>query len=334
MCSMKATGKSTIVDNFDEEYYQISTEILSSFPKFRPPLDLYILKEDTLQIQLLRKKGERMDKDVQEQVAELCKEGNIFVARTDHPIYSKHIAKQLDLVLVDENLKEGEIAEIFSHAITDCIAEFFEQPVKAVFTKLYNDLMVLTEYLWEDKTRIKALTRRLHTEHTLENHSFNTGIIGLWLYLTMHDGGFTRRTFDKIALSLFLHDMGMSKIPPFMRTKPKALTPDEQTKIAMHPLAGSKVALKLGLKFEEMQQCIMEHHERLDGTGYPARAKQISTLGGICAVADSYCAMITKRPFAEAMEPQDAARELVKENGKYLERPVKALVQAVLTDQW
>lgn len=334
MCSMNASRKSTIADNLDEEYYQISTEILASFPKFRPPLNIYILKEETAQIQLLHKQGERMDKQAQERVAELCAEGNIFVARTDHPIYSKHIAKQLDLVLVDENLKEGEIAEIFAHALTERIEEFLEQPVKAVFTQLYNDLMVLTEYLWEDKNRIKALTRRLRTEHTLENHSFNSGIIGLWLFGKMHDGGFSRRAYDKTALALFLHDMGMSKIPSFLRTKPGKLSPDEQTKISMHPLAGSKMALKLGLKFEEMQACIMEHHERLNGSGYPSRAQNLSTLGGICAVSDSYCAMISARPYAEAKSQEEAARELTNSANKYPERPVKILAQAVLTNQW
>lgn len=333
MCA-KTMTKSNIVDNLDEEYYQISTDILSSFPKFRPPLNLYVLKEDTAQIMLYKKQGERMDKDVQEELAELCESGNIFVARGDHAIYSKHIAKQLDLVLVDENLKEAEIAEIFSLALTARIAEFFEQPIKAVFTKLYNDLMVLTEYLWADLPRIKALVRRVHKEHTLENHSFNTGVMGLWLYEKLRPGGKNRREYDKVALALFLHDMGMSKIPPFIRDKPKPLTNDERTKVNMHPLLGSKIALKLGLKFDEMQQCIMEHHERLDGKGYPNRLAEVSFLGNLCAVVDSYCAMIAKRPFAEAKDPKEAALELTKDTGRYSQKMTKVLAEAHLTNTW
>lgn len=332
---MKNTLKSSIIDNLDEEYYQISTDILSSFPKFRPPLDLFILKEETAQILLLKKKGDRMDKDEQERVAELCKEGNIFVARSDHAVYSKHIAKQLDLVLVDENLKEGEIAEIFCYALTDRIEEFMEQPVKAVFTKLYNDLMVLTEYVWEDQNRVKSLVRRLHTgEHSLAKHSFNTGALGLWLFGKVFPGGFNRRVYDKTALALFLHDMGMGKIPAFIRDKEKPLTQDERTKVNMHPLLGSKIALKLGLKFDEMQHCIMEHHERLDGTGYPNKVKEMSPLGSICAVADSYCAMITKRPYAEAMEPLAAAKELGQSTRAYSTKVTKFLLEAVVSERW
>ncbi|MBU1001990.1 MAG: HD domain-containing protein [Proteobacteria bacterium] len=332
---MKSKLKSNIIDNLDEEYYQISTDILSSFPKFRPPLDLFIFKEETTQIQLLKKKGDRMDKDEQERVAELCKEGNIFVARSDHAVYSKHIAKQLDLVLVDENLKEAEIAEIFCYALTDRIAEFMEQPVKAVFTQIYNDLMVLTEYLWEDRNRIKSLVRRLHTdEHSLAKHSYNTGALGLWLFGRMHPGGINRRIYDKAALALFLHDMGMGKIPAFIRDKDKPLTQDERSKVNMHPLLGSKIALKLGLKFDEMQQCVMEHHERLDGSGYPGKIKDVSPLGAICAVADSYSAMISKRPYAEAMEPLAAAKELGQATKAYDAKATKLLLEAVVTNRW
>ena len=333
MCA-KTMTKSSIVDNLDEEYYQISTDILSSFPKFRPPLNLYVLNEGTAQILLYKKQGERMDKDVQEELAEKCKSGNIFVARGDHAIYSKHIAKQLDLVLVDENLKEAEIAEIFSLALTERIAEFFEQPVRTVFTKLYNDIMVLTEYLWNDLNRIKALVRRVHREYTLEGHSFNTGVVGLWLFEKLRPGGKNRREYDKVALSLFLHDMGMAKIPAFIREKPMPLTNDERAKVNMHPLLGSKIALKLGLKFDEMQQCIMEHHERLDGKGYPHKLTEPSFLGCLCAVADSYCAMIAKRPYAEAMEPKDAALELTKDIKRYNQKLTKPLAEATITEKW
>ncbi len=326
--------KSGIVDNLDEEYYQISPEILESFPKFRPPLNLYRLKEETAQILLYKKQDERMDKEVQEEVAEMCRQGNLFVARTDHPIYSKHIAKQLDLVLVDEHLKEAEIAEVFTYAITDRIDEFLEQPIAPVFTKLYNDLMVLTEYLWTDKNRVKALVRRMHKEHTLARHSFNCGVLGLWMFNKMFPGGFNRRVYDKTTLALFLHDMGMSKIPAFIRDKEKPLTNDERSKLALHPLMGSKIALKLGLKFDEIQQAIMEHHERLDGSGYPAKARQLTPLGSMVAVVDTYCAMTSKRPYAEAKEPAQAVAELRELKHKYNEKAVNHLALAVTTGEW
>ena len=54
----------------------------------------------------------------------------------------------------------------------------------------------------------------------------------------------------------------------------------------------------------------MEHHERLDGTGYPQHNKDISFVGRLTAVADSFSAMLQTRPHAAAKDPVSAAREL------------------------
>ncbi|UIJ36931.1 HD domain-containing protein [Desulfobaculum bizertense] len=326
--------KSSIPNGLDEEYYQITPEILTSFPKFRLPLATYKLKEDTVQVLVFKKAGERISKEEQEILAGLCAKGDIFLARSDHAIYSKHISKQLDLVLQDEHLKEAEIAEIFQHAITDQLELFMLQPVAVVYEKLYSDLMVLTEYLWEDHNRIKALIRRLHPEHSLARHSFNSGILGLGLFYKVMNGEITRRLFDKVAVALFLHDMGMSKIPSFILKKTKPLTQDELQKVHSHAKIGSKMAHKLGLVYEEIQICTMQHHERIDGSGYPNKTRDIKKLGRVCAIADAYCAMTSKRVYADAKDPKEALAELKNHSDKFDGRIVSQLASAILLGDW
>lgn len=328
--------KSNNIGSLDEEFYQISPDILASFPKFRPPLNLFIFKEDVAQIQIYKKAGERLDQAAQDELARLTAQGDIFVARSDHPIYAKHIAKQLDLVLVDKNLKEAEIAEIFTVAITGRLAEFFEQPVPLVYENLYRDLMVLTEYLHADFARIKSLVRRLHREHTLPNHSFDSAVLGLWLFQRTNPDGVPRKAYDKATLGLFLHDMGMCKIPPFIRDKTKPLTTDERQKINQHPLAGANLAQKLDLRFDEMNHAVLQHHERLDGTGYPGRSREaeITPLGRICAVADSFGAMIAKRPYAEPKAMADAAIELAGLSTRYDPKLTGLLKLAIVAGEW
>lgn len=93
-----------IPQNINEEYYQISSEILSSFPKYRPPVDLFSFREDIMVLAPYCKKETRLTNEQVEELAALCAEGNLFVSRSDHHIYSRHIVKQLDLVLQDKNL--------------------------------------------------------------------------------------------------------------------------------------------------------------------------------------------------------------------------------------
>jgi len=324
-------AKMTAPASLDEEYYQISPDILGSFPKFRPPLTLYRFNEDVGRIVVLHKAEERMATEKQSEVAALCAQGVVFVSRADHPIYSLHIAKQLDLVLLDENLKEPEIAEIFSHALTDRLAAFYEQPMPAFYELLHKDLMVLTQYLENDRQRIRSLVRRRHAEHTLERHSFNSGMLGLWLLFQAGPEDLSRKVLDRSAIALFLHDMGMSKIQSFIREKTKPLTVDEREKIVQHPLAGSKIALKLELKFDEMQHCLMQHQERMDGSGYPQglRGEHIAPLGRLCAVADSWSAMTVKRPYAPAKSAAQAAAELARDENRYDRRFTVPLLKAV-----
>lgn len=319
----------------NEEYYQIGLDILGSFNKYRPPLNIFCFREDVAHIRPYYKVGERLTNEKIDELHKLTDEGMIFVSRDDHPIYVEHISYQLDLVLVDRNLKEKEIADIFTQALTRRMAEFIEQPVGAVAKKLWTDLMVLTEYLYEDINRSRALVRRMHTEHSLENHSVNCGFLGLALVGKIKGKSFQeaipRRKFDRLAVGLFLHDIGMSKVAKFVREKTVPLTIEERTKVNNHTKAGLEMITRLDLKYSEVEQCVTQHHERINGSGYPLKSIQQDFTGRLCAVVDSYCAMITKRPNAPAKTMLQAAMEMSK-GGLYDMEIVKALQAYLVMD--
>ncbi len=332
---MSSKQKHDIPDGLNEEYYQISADILGSFNKYRPPLNIFKFKEDVARIMPYYKVGGRLTNEQVEELTSMTKEGRVFVSRDDHPVYVKHISYQLDLVLVDKNLKEKEIADIFTQALTRRLQEFFDQPVPVVFEKLWIDLMVFTEYLYEDIRRSRAMVRRLHTEHSLENHSANCGFLGLALFGKLKEKNFKesvkRKTFDRLAAGLFLHDMGMTKVPAFIRAKDKPLTGDERTKINAHTKVGYEMLNKLDLKYAEIEQCVSEHHERVNGSGYPLKSVKQELPGRLCAVVDSFCAMISKRPYSEGMSFLKAATELA-QDGRYDKEITKALQLLLMID--
>ncbi|WP_297046012.1 HD-GYP domain-containing protein [uncultured Desulfovibrio sp.] len=309
MDDKNATG--AVPGDINEEYYQISAEIMASFPRYRPPVDLFVFREDIAVLAPYSRKGTRLSNEQVEEVTELCASGNLFVSRSDHHIYSRHIVRQLDLVLQDHNLKEAEIANICIHALYLRYAEFYEQPVKAVFDPLYRDVMVVTEYLAKDPQRINAFMRRLFRRYEPAKHAVNTMIVGLWLWLR-NAGDFQRKNLDRMALALLVHDIGMSKVPPFILTKKGSLKPEEREKILPHSLLSVKIMQKMEVVFDDLLQICFEHHERLDGSGYPQRIKggQIPATAALAAVADSFAAMITERSYAPAKEPKVAAQEL------------------------
>jgi HD-GYP domain-containing protein (c-di-GMP phosphodiesterase class II) len=321
--------------SISEEYYQISQAILESFPKYRLPLDLFIFKDDIAQLLVYSKKDTRLKDEQVEEIHQLCADGDLFVSRADHPIYSQHIVKQLDLVLVDQNLKETEVADITLRALEIRLNDFFDQPVKPVFDLLYSDVMVVTEYIWNDLHRLRLFIRRLHQgDYSLAKHSINSFSLGLWLLMSPKNDEIRRKDFDQAALALLLHDVGMAKIPAFITGKTTPLKSEEKDKIFAHVLIGYKIMDKLEQTHDAMRQAALEHHERLDGSGYPQRAKNISTFGKLVAVADAFSAMIQKRPYAEAKDLLSAAKELTEARARFDFHFSSKILAALISDSF
>lgn len=277
------------MQKFEEEFYQISPAILSSFPKFRLPLNLYHFKEEAGSLVPYYYAEQRLSKEKQAELAELSAQGVIFVARSAHHIYARHISKQLDLVLVDTQLKADEIALVFKNALTENIAAFFQQPVKPALEKLRESISIFCEYVLEDPYRIKTFYSRMHDQYSLENAAFNAGIIAAAIYMQLQSE-LNKKYLNQATLGFFVHDLGLAKIPAFIRDKKQNLSREEQQKFLNHPVVGGEILRKLGIEENLSLGSLLEHHERLDGSGTPQRLKgaQISLAGRIAAVSDSF----------------------------------------------
>jgi HD-GYP domain-containing protein (c-di-GMP phosphodiesterase class II) len=102
----------------------------------------------------------------------------------------------------------------------------------------------------------------------------------------------------EIRLGSLLHDIGKIGIPDTVLTKTSRLTKDEFEQVKKHPMIGYKIMSQVKLLSNSLP-AILEHHERLDGSGYPLglEGEQISILGRVVAVAVVYDALTTNRPY-------------------------------------
>lgn len=108
-----------------------------------------------------------------------------------------------------------------------------------------------------------------------------------------------------------LHDVGKISIPDQILLKPGKLTPEEYAVVKQHPAVGDGI-LKSIVLFDNERIIVQHHHERWDGTGYPdgLAGKSIPYLARILAVADSFDAMTSDRPYRNAMKLEEAVAEL------------------------
>ena len=120
----------------------------------------------------------------------------------------------------------------------------------------------------------------------------------------------------KISIAAYLHDLGKVGIPDDILRKAEALTDAEYAIVKTHPSIGSK--LLGGHPLAEMvTSAANDHHERLDGKGYPngLRGEQISLTARIVSIADAFDAMTSARPYRKGMNVETALSILEKESG-------------------
>jgi len=116
---------------------------------------------------------------------------------------------------------------------------------------------------------------------------------------------------EKIRISALLHDVGKIAIDDNILKKPAALTDDEYEIMKQHPQKGYKIMAQIKAMKEFLPGMYM-HHEMVNGQGYPQGLKgdEIPLMGKIVAVADTFDAMTTDRPYQLAMKFEDAIEKI------------------------
>ncbi|HVS35625.1 MAG TPA: HD domain-containing phosphohydrolase [Gemmataceae bacterium] len=115
------------------------------------------------------------------------------------------------------------------------------------------------------------------------------------------------------VLAALLHDAGMLRVPADILKKTDLLTLEERRVIESHCRTGAEMAWRLWPDAAWLARAVVEHHERMDGTGYPdgLGAAQLSPLSRLLAVCDVYTAFCTARPYRPAKETRTALTDVL-----------------------
>ncbi len=120
----------------------------------------------------------------------------------------------------------------------------------------------------------------------------------------------------------YLHDLGKVKVPLEILLKPTRLTEAEWVIIKKHPTYGRE--LVEGTAMSDVGPILEQHHERFDGSGYPhgLAGAEVLTESYLVAVADSFDAMTSNRPYHDASSQQHAVSEIIKGGDRFYPREV------------
>jgi HD-GYP domain-containing protein (c-di-GMP phosphodiesterase class II) len=124
---------------------------------------------------------------------------------------------------------------------------------------------------------------------------------------------------EDLWLAAALHDVGKIFVSKAILAKPGPLTPGEAEVMRTHPEIGARILSRVRGTRRAVAG-VRHHHERYDGRGYPdcLQGTEIPLPARIIAVADTYDAMTSHRPYRDALSPWEAAREITDEAGRQL----------------
>lgn len=235
--------------------------------------------------------------------------------------------------------ERGKIAEriIGGFEAINKISGNFTEDDAQLLLKLANQAATVLEIadLYSDANElffdvVKALTEAIDAKDPYtEGHSQRVCefSVGIARQMNLPD-----ELVHRIRVGSLLHDVGKIGVPNSILSKPGHLSEQEFALIKLHPEIGAKIMSQVRLLHTELP-AMAEHHERLDGHGYPRGLKDdaVSLAGRIVAVADVFDALTSDRPYRAALPAEEAFDYLTRGIDTAFDRLcVEALIQAYL----
>ncbi|RDW15259.1 HD-GYP domain-containing protein [Oceanobacillus arenosus] len=231
-------------------------------------------------------------------------------------------------VVVEEVMKQGTKQTLsFSNHYKEVVGKY-----KKLFMQWQNgmpiDISAVRELIIPLLERIDDISSdaySLHHEATkteyLYYHSVAVGILSAYIGRKLkHPKG----VWLQIGLAGFLSDCGMAKVDPAIISKAGSLTNSEFAEIKKHPTYSYRLLEHVPAITPSVKLAVLQHHERLDGSGYPLGIAQdkIHPYARIIAIADTYYAMTSERLYQERKSAFQVIEELQKEQYSKLDHQI------------
>jgi len=211
---------------------------------------------------------------------------------------------------IAKSIKTGNVLEVKS-TLCDLVAETLTEPRSGTLKALPETVDTLVSGYSKNSEIIKTFASISFKDYTTVIHSVN--VMALTLGFCFHSKISLPET-KRLGLSALMHDVGKTEIPDRILKASRKLTNKEFKVMKRHPKIGeSIIKFKNGLD-GEIAQGALEHHEKLDGSGYPRGINHISFAGQLLGIIDCYEALTNEeRPYRRAKSPLDTLK-LIKQD--------------------
>lgn len=251
----------------------------------------------------------------------------VYIPMAMQTKFREQTEARLNDIAADPTIAVSVKSEIVYETSVELVNELLSEPqLTKNGPRLERVSRAVTTLVLNDPTAFSHLFAASHHDFYTATHMVNvaTWMVPLAYALGYHDP----EELNHICQAGVMHDIGKVYVSAEILNKKGKLSDQEWATIKKHPELGCKHLERYAGIHPLVHAVTLEHHERIDGTGYPRGIKgdQMHPISRICAVVDSFDAMTAFRPFKErTMSVSEALQVILKETPlKYDETVVKA----------
>lgn len=234
--------------------------------------------------------------------------GSIYI---QNPLFPE---LEIDDVVTEDNRRRAVMV------LKNTVASYQKASVLdiAPLKRVLRDLV--TEIILHRESMIHHLDTRTLQDY-IYAHSVNTCILSVLIAVNM---GYSESKLNDLALGVILHDIGMMMLPDNLLLKTGSYTPEESKQVQQHPETGFNILRTLPEIPTTVAHIAFQHHERVDGKGYPRNlsADKIIEFAKVAAVADIFDALVADRPYRKGMLPHEAYEVMMTLANTYVDQEI------------
>jgi putative nucleotidyltransferase with HDIG domain len=233
--------------------------------------------------------------------------GVLYIRKTDKLKGLQEAQKGFNKQL-EKDVRSGNPAKVKETLVT-VMEETLTEPRSGSLEGFSDTVSVLVSDYSKESDVVRSLIDMSYTDYSTILHSINVMAFAIGFASHMK---YSRSKVKTLGLCALLHDVGKTKVNQEILTAPRRLTDEEFEEMKSHTTTGYKILSECNFSNKDISLVALEHHEKLDGSGYPKNKTKISEPAQIIGIIDCYEALTNDcRPYRSAMGAFDTLYEII-----------------------
>ncbi len=302
---------------FDSEFVQVNTSVLRRISG-KLPFNVFIRRGENTYTKLFPK-GDPIDLEHLDKYESEKGIQDFYVHRDDYRQYLLYVERIANSLFKNKASEQSEVVEVIKEMTNLTMLELVvnkQVDAKSVAYAM-TTIKGCIDVLAGDPKSLFKIFRLMSGQPYLIKHALTTSVFAL--LLAKMEKIETEKNLVNLGLGALIHDIGMTMLTYDPEEKTELL-PEERRELHQHPELGKRMLDSIRAITPEVRMIVMQHHEQPNGHGYPngLHDKQIYFPAKIVAIADSFSALLSVRPFREeAFTPVKAIEIMQEDRGKF-----------------